>query len=287
VGYFGSRGIHLRILRNLNQQGAAPVQPFTALSAGSPILPGVALGNITEQDSDGFSNYNALWLTLNKRVSRGLQFNTSYTYSKSLDTNSLSSVNSPGEQDSFNIRNDYGLSDFDARHRVVFSGLYDFPFKRNRLVGGWETGIIFQAQSGNPITIITNNAGFTGNTTLRPDVTGPVVTTGKPNQWFANTAVFVFPGPPTAPHFGNLGRNTVVGPNFVNTDFSLIKTTKLTERTNVQFRAEIFDIFNQANFGNPGRVLGTSTFGVISNTRVPTGDFGSSRQIQFALKFQF
>ena len=287
VGYFGSRGIHLRILENLNQQGAAQAKPFTALSAASPILPGVALGNITEQDSSGFSNYNALWLTLNKRVSRGLQFNTSYTYSKSLDTNSLSSINSPAVQDSFNIRNDYGPSDFDARHRVVFSGLYDFPFHRNRLVAGWETGIIFQAQSGNPITIITSNAGFTGNTTLRPDVNGPVVITGQPNQWFANPAVFVFPGPTTAPHFGNLGRNTVVGPNFVNTDFSLIKTTKLTERTSVQFRTEIFDIFNHANFGNPGRVLGTSTFGVISNTRVPTGDFGSSRQIQFALKFQF
>jgi hypothetical protein len=287
AGYFGSKGTHLRILLNLNQQGAAPVKPFTALSAASPILPGVALGNITEQDSSGFSNYNAFWLTLNKRVSRGLQFNTSYTYSKSLDTNSLSSVTNPSVQDSFNIRNDYGPSDFDARHRVVFSGLYDLPFKRNRLVEGWETGIIFQAQSGNPLTIITNNAGFTGNTTLRPDVTGPVVVTGKPNQWFANPAVFVFPGPTTAPHFGDLGRNTVIGPNFVNTDFSLIKTTKLSEHTNVQFRAEMFDIFNQANFGNPGRVLGTSTFGVISNTRVPTGDFGSSRQIQFALKFQF
>ena len=88
-------------------------------------------------------------------------------------------------------------------------------------------------------------------------------------------------------HFGNLSRNTVTGPNFINADFSVIKTTKITESTSLQFRVESFDVLNHANFGNPGRVLGSPTFGVVSNTRVPTGDFGSSRQIQFALKVQF
>ena len=88
-------------------------------------------------------------------------------------------------------------------------------------------------------------------------------------------------------HFGNLSRNAVTGPNFINADFNVIKTTKLTESTSLQFRAESFDVLNHANFGNPGRVLGSSTFGVVSNTRAPTGDFGSSRQIQFALKFLF
>jgi hypothetical protein len=153
---------------------------------------------------------------------------------------------------------------------------------------GWELGLIFQAQSGNPLNIISINTLFTGNQTVRPDVAGPVVTTGKPRQWFANPAVFAFPGTGTiVTHFGNLSRNAVIGPNFINADFSVIKTTKITESTSLQFRAEAFDILNHANFGNPGRVLGSSTFGVISNTRVPTGDFGSSRQIQFALKFLF
>ena len=170
------------------------------------------------------------------------------------------------------------------RHRIVFSGIYDLPFKGNRLYEGWELGIITQAQSGNPLNIITSNAAFTGNQTVRPDVTGPIVTTGDPAQWFANPAVFVASAPV---HFGNLGRNAVLGPDFVNTDFSLIKTTKLTETTNIQFRAEMFDIFNHPNFGNPGRVVGSSTFGQITSTLVPTGDFGSSRQIQLAMKFQF
>ena len=191
-------------------------------------------------------------------------------------------------EDSFNIRGDYGRSDFDARHRVVLSGIYDLPFKGHRASEGWELGLVFQAQSGNPLNIVTSNSVFTGNQTVRPDVSGPVVATGKPDQWFANPAVFVFPGTgTTVTHFGNLSRNAVIGPNFINADFSVIKTTKITESTSMQFRAEAFDVLNHANFGNPGRVLGNPTFGVISNTRVPTGDFGSSRQIQFAVKFRF
>ena len=92
-------------------------------------------------------------------------------------------------------------------------------------------------------------------------------------------------------HFGSLGRNTVIGPGFVNTDFSLIKHTKITERINSEFRAEFFDIFNHPNFGNPNLGLPSNgtlgTFGQIFSTRFPTGDFGSSRQIQLALKLQF
>jgi Carboxypeptidase regulatory-like domain/TonB dependent receptor len=288
VGYFGSKGTHLRILRNMNQAGAGK-QPFVALSPSSPIRPGTLLGsNLNDIDSGSNSNYNALWLTLTKRLSHNFQFDTSYTYSKSLDDNSLTSVNTPGVQDSFNIRGDYGPSDFDARHRVVLSGLYDLPFKGHRASEGWELGLIFQAQSGNPLNIITSNSGFTGNQTVRPDVAGPIVVTGNPDQWFANPSVFVFPGTGTAvTRFGNLSRNAVTGPDFINADFSVIKNTKITETTNLQFRADMFDVLNHPNFGNPGRVLGTSTFGVVSNTRAPTGDFGSSRQIQFALKFQF
>jgi len=79
----------------------------------------------------------------------------------------------------------------------------------------------------------------------------------------------------------------MVGPGFLNTDFSVVKNTKLSERVNLQFRAEMFDIFNHPNFGNPNLTVGNSSFGRITSTRFPTGDFGSSRQIQFALKLQF
>jgi hypothetical protein len=86
-----------------------------------------------------------------------------------------------------------------------------------------------------------------------------------------------------------MGRNVVIGPSFNNTDFSIIKRTKIGEGKTVEFRAEFFDIFNHANFGQPGRVaqVGSTSFGVISNTRFGTGDSGSSRQVQFALKFKF
>jgi len=90
-------------------------------------------------------------------------------------------------------------------------------------------------------------------------------------------------------HVGSLGRNVVIGPGFSNSDVSLIKRTKIGENKLIEFRWEVFDVFNHANFGQPGRVaqVGSSTFGVISNTRFPTGDSGSSRQMQFALKFKY
>jgi len=90
-------------------------------------------------------------------------------------------------------------------------------------------------------------------------------------------------------HFGSFGRNTIIGPGFNNTDFSIIKRTKIGEEKILEFRWEVFDIFNHANFGQPGRTaqIGSTTFGVITNTRFATGDSGSSRQMQFALKFKF
>lgn len=284
VGYFGNKGTHLRISRNLNQP-INGVRPFIRLSASSPISPGALLGNITQIESDSNSSYNALWVTANKRVSRGLQFNASYTFSKSIDYNSL---NSQGiiVQNSYDLRNSRGLSDFDARHRFVINGIYELPFQGNRLVEGWQVSSIIQSQSGNPVNLITSINTFNQvANTLRPDVTGPITYPGTVEQWF-NTSVFVNPTTPVT-HFGSLGRNVVIGPPFNNVDFSVIKNTKLSETTRVQFRAEVFDIFNHANFGQPGRVVGSATFGRITNTRFATGDSGSSRQIQFAMKFLF
>jgi hypothetical protein len=240
------------------------------------------LGNIVQIEGTGNSSYNALWLTGTKRLSRGFQFNASYTFSKSIDYNSL---NSQGVviQDSFNVRGSRGLSDFDARHRLVFSGLYELPFRGNQLKEGWQLSAIVQSQSGNPVNIVANNATFTGtNNTVRPDVTGPIEIIGTPSRWFDITPFVVPVG-----RFGNLGRNVVIGPGFNNTDFSVIKRTKLTENQLIEFRWEIFDVFNHANFGQPGRVIPSANFGQITNTRFPTGDSGSSRQMQFALKYKF
>ena len=341
VAYVGSEGTHLRVARNLNQMElisdaatctaagkAAPclLRPFPTLSMDSPIRAGSNVGNIIEADSPGTSSYNALWLTLNKRFSHGLQFNTSYTYSKSIDNVSQNN-NLVLLQDSNDVAGNRGLSDFDARHRFVFSGFYQLPFHSNRLTSGWQFGLINVLQSGNPlfvVTGITQFTGTTGNGALRPDLGDGTGIAGRSAQWFANPvacanysgplpaspspalpscdvtpgAAFVmpctfsnaapFPVIATTCHFGDLGRNAFTGPRFFNTDFSIIKNTKITERFNLQFRADFFDIFNEANFGNPGlNTQSPANFGVITATRFPTGDSGSSRQLQFALKLMF
>ena len=299
IGYFGSKGTHLRMSRNINQF-INGVRPFQRLSASSPIRPGQVLGNITEIGSGGNSSYNALWISANQRLTYGLQFNASYTWSKSIDYNSL---NSQGVvvQDSYNVRNDRGLSAYDARHRFVTNLIYEMPFKGNRLVEGWQLSSIVQLQSGNPVTIVTNLQAVTGvANTGRPDLIGPINVLGRPEKWFDNTVcdprvscpagtVFALPVTGSALRFGNFGRNVVTGPDFKNVDFSIIKNTNITESVRIQFRTEFFDIFNHANFGQPGTIAATnsSTFGVITNTRFPTGDSGSSRQIQFALKVIF
>jgi hypothetical protein len=280
AGYFGSHGRNLRISRNLNQ----PVngsRPFAALSPASPILPGAPLGNISQVESTGYSNYHGLWLSAKKRLARGLQFDTSYTWSKSLDTNSLNSLGF-AVQDSYDIPNQYGLSDFDARHRFVLSAIYELPFDRHVLIRGWQLAAIVQSQSGNPVNLVTGNSTLNGvPNTVRPDITGPVRIIGSVDQWF-DPSVFV-----AADHFGNLGRNVIIGPGFNNTDLSVVRNMRFGERIRLQVRADVFNLFNHANFGSPGDVVESPTFGKITRTRLTTGEAGSSRQIQLAARLTF
>jgi outer membrane receptor protein involved in Fe transport len=279
VGYFGSLGRDLRISRNLNQP-VNGVRPFALLSPSSPILPGTPLGNITQVESTGFSSYHALWLSTTKRLSRGLLFDASYTWSKSLDTNSL---NSSGfaVQDSYDIPDQYGLSDYDARHRFIVSATYALPFTGHWATRGWQASVIVQSQSGNPVNIVTSNSTLNGTpNTVRPDVIGPIRVIGSVDQWF-DTSAFVAAG-----HFGNLGRNLVIGPPFHNTDLSINKNGRVGD-IGVQFRVDIFDLFNHPNFGPPGNIVGSPTFGKITRTRFSTGEGGSSRQIQLGVKLSF
>jgi hypothetical protein len=347
IGYFGSKGTHLNSQLNINQlvPTATPgvyARPYPSLATSSPIIPTdavgrplTALGNITSNESIGTSNYNALWVTGTKHMSKGLLFNANYTWSKSMDINSRN-FQGVTVQDSLHPFADRGLSDFDARHHFTFSGIYDLPFHGNRFTEGWRLGGIVTLQSGNPLNIIagsavsgTGNTGFTGNATVRPDLIGPmpsvganlitnttIPSSGAPNpnlgriQWFpsnvvcdpsapascTSSSVFALPfsviGGRNAFHFGSLGRNALLGPNFKNVDFSIAKRTKITERFSHELRIEAFDLFNHPNFANPNLTAlfssaGTSTFGVISATRNPTGDAGSSRQFQIAMKLLF
>jgi outer membrane receptor protein involved in Fe transport len=280
AAYVGSSGTHLRISRNLNQP-IDGVRPYPALSPSSPIRPGATLGNVTQVESSGFSSYHALWLSGTKRLSRGFLFDASYTWSKSLDTNSLNSLGF-AVQDGYDIPNQYGLSDFDARHRFVLSSTYELPFTGSALTRGWQLAVVLQAQSGNPVNIVTPNATLNGvPNTVRPDLVAPIRIIGAVDQWFDPSSFAA------VNHFGNLGRNVVIGPSFHNTDLSISKTVTMARGYRLQVRADIFDLFNHANFGPPGNVVGSPTFGKISRTRLPTGEAGSSRQIQLAAKLSF
>jgi len=277
VGYVGSKGTHLITRRNLNQP-INGVRPFPVLSNSSPIMPGTPLGNVTQVESSGNSSYNAAWVTATRRLTRNLQFDASYTWSKSLDYNSLSSGGIV-IQDSYDLEGSRGLSDFDARHRFVITTLYELPFRGSQLVEGWQFAAILQSQSGNPVNIVTPNSTVNGVAlTLRPDVDGPIQLPQQVDAWF-DTAAFT-----SVARIGNLGRNVVIGPTFNNIDGSVTKTMRVGDTFRLQLRAEVFDVFNHANLGQPGNVVGSRFFGRITNTRFPTGESGSSRQIQFALR---
>jgi hypothetical protein len=175
------------------------------------------------------------------------------------------------------------------------------------LKDGWQITGVLQLQSGSPVNVITNINTFTGVASLRPDLVGDASVVGSTTQWFNNavcdprivvpasgscnsSSVFALPVSPSGVfHFGNLPRNAIVGPGFNDTDLSLIKNLALSGQARVQLRVEVFNLFNVANLGQPGRtaILNSTAFGVITNTRFPTGDSGSSRQVQFAAKFLF
>ncbi len=165
VGYIGSTGHHLRLNHNLNQlvyaspTATVGTRPYpTAKLLDGSVRP---LGNIAYNDSIGMSNYNALWVTFRQSLRGGLAFNTTYTYSKSMDENSQSGN---GVQDSTNPAGSYGLSDFDVRHHFVFSGTWTLPFHGNRLKEGWLLADVTQIQTGNPLNVVTGST-YSGSTT--------------------------------------------------------------------------------------------------------------------------
>src|SRR5438552_312185 len=163
IGYFGAKGTHLEIDRNLNQPtvlGSSTSRPFRTLQGS--ILPGTGLGpTITERDSSSNSIYHALWITANKRISHGLQFNASYTFSHSIDDNSRN-AETIVMQDSTNVAGERGSSDFDVRHRFIVNAIYDLPFKGNRLLSGWQLASIVTAHSGNPFNVVIASASING-----------------------------------------------------------------------------------------------------------------------------
>jgi outer membrane receptor protein involved in Fe transport len=290
ASYVGSKGTDLNLERNYNQF-VNGLRPYPKLSSSSPIDPGLPLTNILVYESDGNSSYQAGWVDLKKTFGHGLQFDGYYARSKSIDDNSRN-VEGLVIQDSNNIRGDRGLSDFDARNRFVLSGIYALPFERNILSRGWQVSLIETLQSGNPQNFHTTNTAFTGAGTLRPDVIGNIMTGFTPAYNGSATSIGYIENPQVLVNqgnaFGDLGRNVVIGPGFQNLDVALVRNFKVRERMNIQLRADAYDIFNHPNFTNPVTTVGSTTLGLITGgSRTPAGDFGSSRQIQLAAKFQF
>ncbi len=305
LGYYGSVGRHLRMTENINQIfPTTGVRAFTALSGTSPIDPGATLNsNVSQVSSTGVSNYNGMWLNARKTTSKGITLNATYQYTKSLDEGSTAGTQ---YTDITQPRLNYAPSDFDTRHRVSANGVYLLPFKGSRLTEGYQISGIVQWQTGNPLNLTTTST-YTGTSGVQhPTLLAPIHYAKQyvPNAvyWFAPggtsgtpggtvcstvTAGCIFYLPSTG--FGNTGRNGAVGPGFADVDASFSKATSITERLKLQLKVDVFDIFNHASFGNPGTsaTAGSASFGLITSTRFPVGDLGSSRQLQLSGKFTF
>ena len=255
--------------------------------------------------TEGNSSYNALQIDLTKRLSRGLQVRGNFTWSKNLDMNSAPTGAQASNQaqmieDRNNLPLDWGPSAFNVAAQASISASYELPFGRGkalfggasgfaeRVAGGWQLNGIATLLSGFPLTPQDgSNRSGDGDTrnpdrpSLAPGFSGSVIT-GNPNQWI-NPNAFVLS---TAGTWGTLGRGVYNGPGMAEVDLSLFKRIAVTERMNLQFRAECFNIQNRANFGTPNAVMFSS--GVVSpSAGLISSTVTTSRQIQFGLKLIF
>ncbi len=264
-------------------------------------------GSVGEIASIANSSYNAMEASLRKRFSHGLSFLASYTWSHSIDDvssfNITGSASQPiaGENDlaqnPFDLKAERGPSMFDARQRLVLSYQWSIPFLQHsdqwygKVLGDWQLNGIFTAMSGTPFTIFDSNdvslqgqapeiSGFSSN---RPDVVGnPNSGPKTATEWF-NTSAFQKLEPDPQGRFqvfGDEGRNAVVGPGYVNWDFSAFKNIRLTESKTIQFRGELFNLLNHTNFRLPVSDIESATFGQVQSDVSP-------RVIQVALKLLF
>ena len=300
---------------------APPNDPTIGFPAGSPLagapvpagsyyIPSgapranPAIANTWTWFSVGTSSYHALQADVRRRFSHGLSLRGIYTWSKVLDDgdslNQTTAGNAPGlVANPYNLRADKGLGTFDVRNIAVINALYELPFGggkallsglqgwSGKVVSGWSVSGILTAQSGFPFTpqlsYNPSNNGDTRNPVRpfrNPNFTGPVIL-GRPDQWFDPRA-FIAP-PAKSGFYGDVGRDTYIGPGLATWDFSVLKDTAIRERLRLQFRAEIFNLLNRANFNTPNLIVFTpsgssGTAGAITSTST------TSRQVQFGLK---
>jgi hypothetical protein len=281
------------------------------IPAGAPKAnPASILANTWTWFSRGDSLYNALQVDLNHRFSGGLSLRGVYTWSKALDDgdslNGTAANNAPGlVANPYNLRADWGLATYDVRNVAVINGMYELPIgagrpffahlggAANTLVSGWTVNSIVTLQGGFPFTpqlsYNPSNNGDNRNPVrpfINPSFSGPVIL-GNPNQWF-NPAAFIAP-PNNSGFYGNLGRDTLTGPGLATWDLSFLKDTAVRENFHVQFRAELFNLLNRANFNTPNLIVavlpaGSTTPQVNPAAGQVQSTSTTSRQIQFGLK---
>ena len=300
VGYVGSKGTKLFRVRDINQATPGPLASLQQRRPFDALFPQFA--GIYQLEGSSNSNYNALQVVLRRRLSKGLTVFASHVWSHSIDdaSNGICSctagVSLP--QNSFDTRAEKAASVFDQRQRFTLNFVYDLDVVAHalnkwpkRLTAGWQLNGIYTLGSGLPITPFWNGAAPSGSgetSNDRPNLVGnPNDGPKKWNAWF-NTAAFVAAPVGT---FGNAGRNTVIGPRTNALDLSVVKSTRIGERLNLQFRSEFFNILNHPNFALPNVTVNSSAFGTIASTPDvaagnPLGD-GGPRLVQLALKLVF
>jgi hypothetical protein len=303
VSYVGSEGYHLMENATLNEArpGPGPFQPrrpypgaVLPQSDPFPVSP-VFLSYV----GGGFganSNYHALTFLARKQFSQGLTFLSHFTWSKSIDDASayLTSI-----QDPLNLSAERGLSSFNVGRRFVASWIYELPFGReklflgrasgvvNQLLGGWQTTGILGVNDGYPFspTDPLNLANTDASGANRPNrVCNGRLSNHNRNLWFDPNCF-----PLEAPfHFGNAGRDVIIGPGAFTFDFSLMKDFRFKESQRIQFRLEMFNALNHTNLGAPFTAVGVpGVTGRIFSDQGGTTNSPGARQIQFGLKYVF
>lgn len=306
IGYLGSRGLHLQRAHLINnaQPGPGLIQPrrpFKKISfVPGTVLPanisvastsfGVSTINLLENSAQSW--YDAGYVNVRRRAVKGLSFLANYTWSKSLSN--APDFRSPMFESSIPQNNSALAAEkgpaCDVRHRVAISAVYDVPaWERSRLTRAvtkdWRASTIFQAQSGFPLTISvfgdTANAGTAlGENPVRANATGKQVFgpgTRNATNWFSPSAFAA----PAAYTFGNVGRNSVVGPGMETMDVSVVRSFAVRETVRLETRGEFFNALNHTNLGTPNRFVNTAGFGSITEVTTP------GRQIQLSARLSF
>jgi hypothetical protein len=289
IGYVGKLSRHLATTSDINtaQKVIPGLVPSVANEPQRRLLDGVNFQKIDYEQSNMNASYNALQTTIRYRATNGLTLLAAYTWAHSIDEFSTIGVQCACFQNPENPRADRGSSDFDQRHVLAVSTVYDLPDPGKRLnlsvlshiLGGWELSAIVSAQTGQPYTVFTGiDASLTNANADRPDLVGNPSFSGNRSRAqqiaaYINPAAFAI----NNGHFGDVGRNTFNNPGLFNSDIGLFKNIAITERLRLQFRSEFFNAFNQTHLGSPVNTFVSPAFGQIVSA-------GDPRLVQFALK---